>query len=211
MLHFSLRKTVLGFSALALLGSLAACTNFPREEAAKRISAPVWMIEREVDIDGYAITVHERMHERYKPAHIYIEGDGITHSLRHNRRYQSINPTPINPVALHMAAHDLHDNVAHLARPCQYSGMTSKDRICGDELWKGERYSAKAVALMNDTINEIKARYNLTDLHLIGYNGGGAIATILAAKRDDVVSLRTVAAILDHKTFTAYHDIPPFE
>lgn len=207
------RKSMLGLSALTLL-ALPAClvNNYPREEAAKRVAAPAWMIEREIAVDGYTITAYERMHERYESGHIYIEGDGVTQILRKNKRYRSINPTPVNPVALHLAAHDKHDNVAYIARPCQYSSeMQDETRICGSGLWKNGRYSEEAVSLMNNTINEIKARYNLTDLHLVGYAGGGAIATILAAKRDDIASLRTVAGILDHEAFTHHHDIASFD
>lgn len=200
-------KSVLGFSAIALFG-LSACitNNYAREEAAMRIAAPVWMVEREVAANGYAVTVRERMHERYEDATIYIEGDGMTWDTR---RARSLDPTPANPVALHLSAHDLADNVAHIARPCQYSDMTDKEKACDPKVWTNARYSAEAVDTMNDVINEIKARYNLQDLHLVGYAGGGAIATILAAKRDDVASLRTVAGILDHEVFTNYHNVQP--
>lgn len=206
-----LRKSLLGFSALTLL-ALPGCfvNNYPREEAAQRIASPAWMVDREVDIGDYAIRVYERMHERYADGHIYIEGDGVTHTRHRTNRFRSYNPTPVNPVALHLAAHDNAENVAYIARPCQYTGMNKEEKVCGAELWGEARYSEEAVAIINDTINEIKARYNLRDIHLLGYDGGGAIAAILAAKRDDVASLRTVAGILDHNAFTSHHDVAPF-
>ena len=201
-----LRKSLLGLSALAAL-AMPSCTNYPKEQAAMRISQPVWMIEHDVDINSYTMMVRERMHERYEDGVIYIEGDGMAWGLRGRG---SINPTPVNPVALHLAAHDLSENVAHIARPCQYIDGDVSKKSCDPKLWTEGRYSEEAVDVVNATINEIKARYNLENLHLIGYDGGAAIASILAARRDDVASLRTVAGILDHEEFTNYHNVEPF-
>jgi pimeloyl-ACP methyl ester carboxylesterase len=44
---------------------------------------------------------------------------------------------------------------------------------------------------------------------LIGYSGGGAIAVLVAARRSDVVALRTIAGNLDHVAFTRYHKVTP--
>lgn len=204
LLHYSL----LGFSALGVL-SLSACFTGPyvKKEAAKRISAPAWMVERQIDTGVYDLTAFERMHKRHADANLYIEGDGITWMQRDIR---SLNPTPMNPVALHMAAHDNAKNVAYLARPCQYSDMTDEDTPCPSSAWLEGRFSNAVITSMSAAMDEMKARYNIENFNLIGYDGGGAIATILAATRDDVASLRTVAANLDHEAYTIHHQIEPF-
>ena len=42
---------------------------------------------------------------------------------------------------------------------------------------------------------------------LIGYSGGGAVATLLAAERHDIYSLRTVAGNLDHQEHSRIHAV----
>lgn len=208
------KTTVLGLSVLASLG-LSACFTAPylREDAAKRISAPAWMIDRKIEANGYALTAYERMHERYADANLYIEGDGITWM---NGKRVSLNPTPVNPVALHMAAHDRAKNVAYLARPCQYVNigkyytMDEPDRLCNQEAWTDSRFSREVLDAMNVAIDEIKKRYDIQNFNLIGYDGGGAIAALLAAERKDVISLRTVAANLDTEAYAKIHGIVPF-
>ena len=41
-------------------------------------------------------------------------------------------------------------------------------------------------------------------IHLIGYSGGGAIAVLTASRREDVLSVRTIAANLDHSAHELY-------
>ncbi|MAE52161.1 MAG: hypothetical protein CMH27_10160 [Micavibrio sp.] len=204
----SIQKTLLGLGAVSIF-ALSGCFTGPylKKEAATRIAAPAWMIERQIDTGVYDLTVFERMHQRNADANIYIEGDGTVWT---QERKRSLNPTPMNPVALHMAAHDKADNVAYLARPCQYSDMTDPETPCPQSTWEGGRFSNKVITSMNTALDEIKARYDIENLNLIGYDGGGAIAAILAATRDDVVSLRTVAANLDHEVYTNHHEIAPF-
>ncbi|MFN3701102.1 MAG: hypothetical protein ACK4VI_06235 [Alphaproteobacteria bacterium] len=203
------KNSILGISLLATL-AIGACTSKPyvREEAAKRISAPVWMVNRQIPANEYSITAYERMHKRHSIAHLYIEGDGSTWTAKNP---QSVNPTPINPVALHLAAHDLAENVVYLARPCQYSTMVSKTASCPTEAWTNGRFSQGVIDAYKTAMDEIKKRYDITEFHLIGHSGGGAIAAILATQRDDVLSLRTVAAPLNHTAFTHMHAMPPMD
>ncbi len=46
-----------------------------------------------------------------------------------------------------------------------------------------------------------------SEVELIGYSGGGAIAALVAAARNDVVALTTVVAPLDHAVWTSHHNI----
>ena len=53
----------------------------------------------------------------------------------------------------------------------------------------------------------MKQRHHITAFNLIGYSGGGTVSVLLAARRDDVISLRTVAGNLDHKLQSHIHKV----
>jgi hypothetical protein len=188
---------------------LAACTSGGlalRDETAKRTAAPAWMIKRVIATDNFALTAYERMHERRAPANLYIEGDGFVPSDLSDTT--TLNPTPESPTALHLASKDSAENLVYLARPCQYIGTIDEDSSCTADYWAGKRFAPEVLAAYNQALNEIKSRYNITEFNVIGYDGGAAIAAILAAERDDVVSLRTVAGNLDHMAYSDYHKLP---
>jgi pimeloyl-ACP methyl ester carboxylesterase len=60
---------------------------------------------------------------------------------------------------------------------------------------------------MSAALDNISERYNITGFDLVGYSGGGAIVTLLAAQRKDILTVRTVAGNLDIDTFSDIHDI----
>lgn len=133
---------------------------------------------------------------------IYIEGDGLAWLSSHK---PSTDPTPINPVSLKLALHHPSSNVAYLARPCQYFSDTQ----CETQYWTSHRFSTDVIEANNQAIDKIKKQFSATQLILVGFSGGGAIATILAAERDDVINLITVAGNLDHQAWTHFHHISP--
>ncbi len=186
-----------GLLVVVMLGGCIA-TTFPymRAETAQRIAAPAWMIKRDIAATPYSLRSYERIHERGSVANIYIEGEGseFTSPLEWKD-----NPTPKNPVALHLASKDRADNVIYLARPCQYNETISK-KPCEPSTWKENRFSAEIIESFNTALDDIINRYDIRGVNLIGYSGGAAIATLLAASRKDILSVRTVAGILDHKT-----------
>jgi len=50
---------------------------------------------------------------------------------------------------------------------------------------------------MSSGLDQLKRRNGASRLILVGYSGGGAMVALLAARRDDVVGLVTIAADLD--------------
>ena len=65
---------------------------------------------------------------------------------------------------------------------------------------------------MNQTIDNIKANAGFGEqdkLELIGYSGGAAVAVLLAARRNDVKIIRTVARDLNHELMSEYHHTTP--
>jgi hypothetical protein len=135
---------------------------------------------------------------------VYIEGDGLAWI---SRSRVSDNPTPIHPVALELALQHPDLTVAYLARPCQYLPLTNSN--CTQNDWTSGRFSGAAVEASNQAIETLMSRFHATRLVLVGYSGGGAIAALLAAQRDDVIQLVTVAGNLDHAAWTSQHGISP--
>ena len=145
-----------------------------------------------------------RLEKPGKPVTVYLEGDGRAW-LTPGR--PSPDPTPRHPVALKLARVDPSPNVAWLARPCQYQ-MLQAPGDCEARHWTHARYGGEILDVINEALDSVAAGNN-GGLHLVGHSGGGAIAALLAARRDDVLSLRTVAGNLDHRTFTDYHGVTP--
>jgi hypothetical protein len=178
---------------LALGGCIGTTYPYMRTETAQRIAAPAWMIKRDINANPFLLRAYERIHDRGSVAHIYIEGE---------ENETLSDATPFNPVALHLASKDKAENVIYIARPCQYTGMISPAEKCDKSYWNESRFSQKVLDSYNKALDDIALRYNITSFDLIGYSGGGAIATLLAAERNDITSLRTVAGILDHEAYT---------
>lgn len=136
---------------------------------------------------------------------IYIEGDGLAWI---SPTSPSDNPTPVVSTGLEMALHDQHHPIVYLARPCQFVAET-KWRGCRDAYWTNLRFSPEVIAAMNLAVDQLKKKYHAKKIMLIGYSGGGTVATLLAARRSDVVKLVTVAAILDIRQWTTQANLTP--
>ena len=136
---------------------------------------------------------------------IYIEGDGLAWM---DATMPSLDPTPLDPLALRLALRDASDKAVYLARPCQY--VTGEDRRgCEKKYWTSHRFSPEVVAAGNLAVSRMKARHGANKITLVGYSGGGAVAALVAARRDDVALLITVAGNLDHAAWTSSHRLSP--
>lgn len=149
------------------------------------------MIRREIPAGSYLLTAYERIHDYNSTVNVHIEGNG---------------PTPEYPTALHLATKDKTDNIIYLAQPCQYSGLIKDDEEC--TLSGEQAYAPTSLEAMNAALDEIAKRYNVRGFHLIGYDGGATIAANLAASRKDILSLRTVAGIMDTDAYNDAHGWP---
>lgn len=134
---------------------------------------------------------------------VYIEGDGFSWVTR---TQPSMDPTPIDPLALRLATLDRHP-AAYMARPCQF--VRSVPDSCETRYWTSARFSPEIVDSMNIALDHLKRSTGVRHLVLVGYSGGGAIASLLAARRDDVAHLVTVAGNLDHRAWATLHGVTP--
>ena len=151
--------------------------------------------------DDFAILSFERP-GRGRILVVYIEGDG--HAWV-NPWQPAADPTPLDPVALRLAAQDPARPLLYLARPCQF--VTAPN--CHYQLWTSHRLSPAVVKAFHQLIDDHRRRFHCDEVGLVGYSGGGALATLIAEGRRDVAWLITVAANLDLGQWTRLHDLAP--
>lgn len=136
---------------------------------------------------------------------VYIEGDGLAWRTSSQ---PSADPTPVKPLALHLALAQPEGNAAYLARPCQY---LADQPNCQRRYWTDARFAQEVVAAMDQAVEQLKGQARANELVLVGYSGGAAVALLLATRRDDVRQVVTVAGNLDHAAWTVHHKVSPLQ
>jgi dienelactone hydrolase len=133
---------------------------------------------------------------------IFIEGDGIPwrEGIAPNT-----DPTTREPLALKLLMRT-PGSAAYVARPC-YQGVTTKR--CTPDLWTSARYSAEIVHAMSLAVKDAMSRTRAEDLVLVGYSGGGVLASLMAEQLERVTAVVTIAANLDVDEWTKHHRYLP--
>lgn len=141
------------------------------------------------------------------PAYLWvvIEGDGRAWLNMHE---PSMDPTPVDPVGWRLAKDVSQKTVLYLARPCQYLNSDELD-ACSVTDWTDGRFAEKWVQRLNAAVDQAKRMSSARQIVLAGYSGGGVMAALVAARRDDVALLMTVASPLDHAAWTTHHKVTP--
>lgn len=183
---------------------LCGCASHGMREIPGPVAEIAGMKRVEVSVDGFALTTFQRMTGPDAPVRIYIEGDGFAWIMR---AQPSADPTPRHAIALSLAIADRSSNVVYLARPCQYS--LAQSPRCEAAYWTDKRFSEEIIQAMNHAVDVIMLAAPRQKIDLVGYSGGGAVAVLLAARRNDVASLRTVAGNLDHAMVNRHHHVSP--
>lgn len=132
---------------------------------------------------------------------IFIEGDGL---VANQDGVISNDPSPNNPIALKLAIAHPESNVAYLARPCQY--QVDRER-CSSIYWTTHRYSDEVVSAFNRAISQLKYERKAKNIIIVGYSGGGTIAVLVAARRNDVSKIITVAGNLDTSAWSRRNQV----
>lgn len=137
---------------------------------------------------------------------VYIEGDGFAWRTS---RQPSADPTPRNPIGLELALKHQSGAAVYLARPCQFHSDIDKAPLCTQNYWTNKRYAEEVITASEQALTQLKEMHGAKALVLVGYSGGAAIAALLAARRDDVEKLITVAGNLNHQAWTELHNVSP--
>lgn len=188
---------------------LASCTSLPtpleRADRASRLASDAGWSGEVVEARRFAMqTYFSQSLKQAETLTVYIEGDGLAWVSTSN---PSFDPTPIDALALKLALKDPGPAV-YLGRPCQFT-MTQGARGCEQKYWTSHRFAPEVIAASDEAIDSIKARFGARHLVLVGYSGGGAVAALLAARRQDVTRLVTVAGNLDHRAWTRQLRLSP--
>lgn len=172
---------------------LAGCAAYRLSEAPRLAEAAGWRWTIEPAGPFDLATAYSRR-QGGDTLTAYIEGDGLAYVRPHQ---PALDPTPTDPVALRLALADPGTGaVAWIARPCQYT-MPARGRGCKSAEWLERRYAPEVLDSIDTALNNLKHESGAEHLVLVGYSGGGAIAVLLAARRNDVTRIITVAADLD--------------
>lgn len=180
-----------------------ACRPLDADDNAQGIAGRASLHRESLHAGSFILTSFARIDAPRAPVDIYIEGDGRAWN---SRGEPARDPTPRQAMGLKLAARDPGSNVVYLARPCQFRGP---DEHCDIAYWTGKRYSREVVAAMNEAVSHYAARAPGGALHLIGYSGGGTLAVLIAAQRNDIASIRTVAGNLDVAEVMRLHAVSP--
>jgi hypothetical protein len=170
---------------------------------ANQMAKTAGLQREQLNTDSFSLTAFSRITRPDLPLDIYIEGDGLAWISRYQ---PSGDPTPHHALGLLLAAADPSPNIVYLARPCQFTPMTANPR-CGVAYWTDKRFSEEVVASMNQAVDHYAALAAGQKINLIGYSGGGAIAVLIAARRNDIATLRTVGGNLDHVEVNRLHQV----
>lgn len=188
------------FVVLAGCSSLEKDRQFAQSIATSGQLSAVSYATKTFNIQGWQTPLKAR-----QPITIYLEGDGMAWL---SRNQISPDPTPNDPIALSLATieaqYNPKANIVYLSRPCQYTTRAQNPQ-CNSRYWGKARYAPEVLHSYADIINQLKAQYHPTELHLVGYSGGAAIAMWLATQSADIRSVTTVAGNVDPKAFSRLH------
>lgn len=135
---------------------------------------------------------------------VIIEGDGAAHDRRGR---PTADPTPARATGFDIARAWPDGPVAWLGRLCQFEAR--RDPLCRPQDWTDGRFSGVALAAADAAVDQLKARAGARQVRLVGWSGGGVLATLVAGRRDDVAGLVTLAAPLDLAAWTQSQGLSP--
>ena len=197
------RRVAALFVVIAACLSVVACSSLSsRVESAQKVATAAGFQPFVLGTSYFRLAGFSRIRQLGRPVTIYIEGDG--RAWLSGR--PSSNPTPADPLVLRLAALDRGDNVVYLSRPCQYVDL-SAELYCGIPYWTRKRFAEEVITSVNEAVGAIAQNSKSTEIHLVGYSGGAALAALVAARRQDVGSLRTLAGYLDHVSLNRVRNV----
>lgn len=150
-------------------------------------------------------TLERGLEKNPKTLRLYFGGDGTPWVAG---RYAAIDPTPTeNPIEDLFA---LDEGPALLiGRPC-YHGTSTVD-ACEPALWTSARYGAEVILSMYELVESYIQTLEPSRLVLVGYSGGGVIATALAPMLSRPSYTVTIAANLDVSAWQRWHRYLPLK
>ena len=129
---------------------------------------------------------------------VYIEGDGRAWLTADQ---PSSDPTPQQLLLAQLAFVDPSPAV-WLARPCQFVSAPA----CAPRWWTSHRYAPEVVDSLSQALDQLRTQ-GARRFELVGYSGGAALALLLAARREDVVAVQTLAGNLQPRQWVRWQQL----
>ena len=133
---------------------------------------------------------------------VFIEGDGVPWRAG---IAPNTDPTTREPLALELMVRTPGNSV-YIGRPCYQRVVTER---CTSDVWTSARYSTEIVHAMSLAVKDAMSRTQAEDLVLIGYSGGGVLASLIAEQLGRVTAVITIAANLDIDAWAKHHNYLP--
>ncbi|MDF0730999.1 alpha/beta hydrolase [Pseudomonas entomophila] len=181
---------------------LAACQS-PRERLDRLAADYRWSVEVLSVADFPLLIAASPSLSSSSVLRVYLEGDGrawVTPSQ------PSRDPTPRALLVATLAMRDPMPSI-YMSRPCQFVRAVG----CTPALWTSRRFSLQVVDGLSQALDQLKRRHGNRAFELVGYSGGGALALLLAARRDDVVRVQTLAGNLSPAQWARQLELIPLE
>ncbi|WP_407732968.1 alpha/beta hydrolase [Pseudomonas citronellolis] len=186
--------------ALLLSALLASCQS-PREALQQLADAHVRQLEILPGQPFPLVMLAPQDTTKASRLRVYLEGDGHAWATA---TQPSLDPSPRNLLVARLAVDDPTPN-AYLARPCQFVMAPA----CEPDLWTAQRFSQEVVTRLSQALDQLKQRYGNREFELVGYSGGAALALLLAAQRDDVAQVQTLAGNLSPRLWAQMKEFSP--
>lgn len=194
--HLMLKHSLL---ILIVTQSLIACTSLSNEAYIKDVKQ-LGLQKYSMQAGQFPLIYYTRpQNNKSDTLHIYIGGDGVPWQ---DKFFISEDPGPYNAMVLRLMMQDSKPSI-YLGRPC-YQGQ-AKVPPCEFSHWTSGRFSHEIINSMSIAIKQLLKLYHYEKLVLIGFSGGGTLATLLAHQITQTTMLVTIAGNLDTDAWTNFH------
>lgn len=203
--HLPCRRTAASFckASVILFGALLGACQSPRD-ALQQLADEHGRALQVLPGDPFSVVIlAPRTAAPVTRLRVYLEGDGHAWATA---TQPSLDPSPQNLLVPRLAVSDPTPN-AYLARPCQFFMAAA----CEPALWTHRRFSQDVLTGLSQALDQLKQRYGYREFELVGYSGGAALALLLAAQRDDVSQVQTLAGNLSPRLWVSLKRLSPLE
>lgn len=203
--YFPCCRTLCGFSKawVVMVSALLIACQSPREALQQLAEEHGRQLEVLPGNTFPLVILAPHAAEKMTRLRVYLEGDG--HSWA-TATQPSLDPSPHNLLVPRLAVDDPTPN-AYLARPCQFVMAAA----CQSALWTNRRFSQEVITRLSQALDQLKQRYGNREFELVGYSGGAALALLLAAQRNDVTQVQTLAGNLSPRLWATMKGLSPLD